>query len=1639
MKKQTVNTFDGGMVLDVDELHTKSNTLSYARNTEYLTTEGNQLILQKRKGRSVKINVTSGFNIKAVKVIDDVAYIISTRVPKINNGTAISTSSDVSLDQRALNNVWSAFGQVYDVSSFSDLRVTNVDIDLKVQSAVFSGTVKAKLFSVVNGIPGTLLATSDSFDLSTISTSFSYKTFTFPGEINVSAYDKVAVSIELVGPNVDLQIQLSEDPAAYHSGSMFYGKADGAMYTFDFPGAIRSNLVGIYTTTGESELGTFPSPVYPETVSDDTIVQMSENYSPLYNFSETQSNIDEDYNNPFRTTELNIKPDSEVNLELQKTYDGSVNMIFSSNDNPVRLINTKFKVNNDSTATLIKRRLNKNDNVYSNEEFHKTELIPRPTTIGRIDSVNVRDGGSLPAGGYRYYIKYITADGIETDIIEESRTIDIHYSSNILSATGGKPGELIPKLVNINMANLDTSFKGVRVYFSVSAGSTAVSTKMFGIINTFDINSNGTITIIHTGYEATTEVDPIEFSINYSQIKNSSLITKVNNRLILSGSTTSLNHKEGYSELATYLQIRDESSTSKISCPIDIDVDEDLNTHANPNSFYELGEYWDAETYEIGVVFITKDGETPVYPIQGLDRMDTAINIPPPYDANRLGDPNNGFGQNGQNPYGVFRTRRADRFFSVHGDRMAFTTVHLYVFTGDFVTELYKYPEILGYYFVRKQRKKDVLMRGLLTPTVAIPQVTTFGKDNIIKIPPFTNGGRPGVDSILDGGYKRVPIPDLIMPYAVGEVEDSNPFRLVDFQLRAPVSEIGYDAVSSSHAFYSPDIDCNVTSAASMFSSRDFGVHVYKPTGLSSTAYKDLNVGSNYNKAGLYTYNKWTGPSVPGFSLDFSSRNSGNLMYVNENTLGAGAGSFAGSTDRNLWVWGFNHALINKLTNSIITNLSNDYWSIGDLYNHSVDDDKSDFGSNALKYGRYVGMKIKYLTDSTLSSMHMSKRTTTSTGKATFNINIDYTPAEDGTALASQNDPFFIPNTTVGYLCSVYSGSLSEPIPQNIWTEKYQIDNNEKFFAVSKRYEVSQVAQLVPLGDGDCYSGLMWKRVFRPRGIDEAPQATDTKAYEESSRDVGMADFGYAISIPSKSNYNFHLRVPDSKDEGEYNLFGQKRSFLPVQGKENIRGAKLDETSEFNQGYGASSESVVSRFKLNPDSPYYKSEQPNRIYASDTDIESNFVNGFTQFKGLSYRDYNSELGPIRNMVSFNGRIVAVFDTGVATIGVDERSMIPGSEGDIFMDSAKALASKSEVKSTIIGSDQPTSIVVTSSFVYGVDTKQYKIWRTDGKTFKTISDLKVQSWLKEVISELGSSNSDTKFTVYTTYDSRKSELLFTFTKFNITDGELIGTKTIAYNELLEIWVCETDEHCSNMFYIDEYKYSARPNFENSIYVYNDIELSNLLNLEPVEKTIIEFIVNKDQNEIKVLENMIVVGNSVLPTKLEFTSDIYKGRSGIPPLLQYVNSRTPVYVNILNDINISNLGMYSLRFDGNGLLGVTNPTTGLPIAVGDLVTLVSSIGNEIKTKIISVTPDGKDVSFSDPVPEETSISIYLGHRNDIRHFNTELHEGITYIIPSCLLNSKITQPRGKWIKIRIELTGADKMYISGIASVYNQSLS
>ena len=500
-------------------------------------------------------------------------------------------------------------------------------------------------------------------------------------------------------------------------------------------------------------------------------VPILQKYNAFHNFYDnngTDLNDDRNYNSAFNTTKLNLLETSQIDLKLQAAYDGSVNMIWTDDANPMRIVNSRFSVDESGTiATLIDRRAKKDANTYNEINFHQTELIPRSIIIPTLTFNGLNPGGILPGGGYRHFFKYINADGAETDIIEESRLVSVHEGATTLTAYGSST-QPTTKAVSFTLSKLDQSFYGIVVYYTISLGEVDSVDKAAKILAPYIIQNDGTCSIIHTGYEAISEVNIETLSLTYSVISRSRTLDVVNSRLLVGNTDATDIYDQDLAIAASSIVIDDSeffiTQSTDLSSSTALDKE---NNYSNPEFIYNNLGYWKGETYELGAVFITNQGLSPVYPIQGIDNIDN-LGV---YNPDIVGGLYNGYAALGQNAMGIFRTENRRNLWTVSGNTITFSGTNLSVDITNLGTIS---QNIKGFFFVRRTRKKDCLMQGLITAVAAIPIESKFGSE--YEKSGFGNWCGVGVTANPSGlnpsggSVKYVPAPGGMMPFGVEEI-----------------------------------------------------------------------------------------------------------------------------------------------------------------------------------------------------------------------------------------------------------------------------------------------------------------------------------------------------------------------------------------------------------------------------------------------------------------------------------------------------------------------------------------------------------------------------------------------------------------------------------------------------------------------------------------------------------------------------------------------------------------------------------------------------------------------------------------------------------------------------------------------------
>lgn len=369
---------------------------------------------------------------------------------------------------------------------------------------------------------------------------------------------------------------------------------------------------------------------------------------------------------------------------------------------------------------------------------------------------------------------------------------------------------------------------------------------------------------------------------------------------------------------------------------------------------------------------------------------------------------------------------------------------------------------------------------------------------------------------------------------------------------------------------------------------------------------------------------------------------------------------------------------------------------------------------------------------------------------------------------------------------------------------KVRCDDASPYHAISERISLEDHTN----GDiektcyrGDCYICNYTHRMNRNFMDLSAPindkivdEGTWRKNYKPSKQedlikintgDVNAVKLGHWVTFKVRSTYNLSLRDTDKSYPSEKGLTGIDRGFYPLQPMSAEGNYKLPESFYMNNGHNIT---LSEKYNfLVPDVPYIKNRFNTRILYSNIHINDAFENGYRVFKFTQYKDYPKTYGSITKLIEWFGYLICVFEHGVVMIPVNERVQTTGGKGgDVFINTSNVLPDNPKPLSDMFGSQWSDSVIKTPAGVYGVDTVAKKIWFTNGKTFKIISDFKCQNFLNENITLrerdmtpiIGVRN------VKTHYNAFKNDVMFTFYDNLYGIQEIVWN--LCWNELLQKW-------------------------------------------------------------------------------------------------------------------------------------------------------------------------------------------------------------------------------------------------------------
>ena len=480
---------------------------------------------------------------------------------------------------------------------------------------------------------------------------------------------------------------------------------------------------------------------------------------------------------------------------------------------------------------------------------------------------------------------------------------------------------------------------------------------------------------------------------------------------------------------------------------------------------------------------------------------------------------------------------------------------------------------------------------------------------------------------------------------------------------------------------------------------------------------------------------------------------------------------------------------------------------------------------------------------------------------------------------------------------TIYSVRLLEQNASILELMKVRQQDSSEYYCISKKTDGSNINVF----RGDCYTNTVSIRINRNFIDPTAPvveQIVDDKTWAKNvllkkedfedlvkekpvkeavwdqvnAADVNTVDLGMWATFKCLSSYNLGLRSKDSFHVDEMSILGSPRTFYPLNGASTATGNKMEESFLLNDGLSA----TVSRKRYNafPEkSPYSKSEFANRIMFSNINITDTYTNGYRTFQGLSYKDYDKQYGAITKLLPLGQNLFVVMEHGVGLVPVNPKALMQTTTGEmIHIYGYGVLPDEMTIVSQDYGSKYEHSVIRTPIGIYGIDVDARKVWRfSDKQGFQTISDMKVETYLKDWLENQKRAVKMGVSDIRTHYNAKKGDLIFTW-----YDSEQLCS--ICFNERQNLWTTRYDwcpivsENINDEFYSLNKKYNEpRGNCYIWDHKFDVAKLrTNVSSWYDNNNTFeFEFVVSDPVGIHKIFDNLQIISNNVQPKELEIT--------------------------------------------------------------------------------------------------------------------------------------------------------------------------
>ena len=489
----------------------------------------------------------------------------------------------------------------------------------------------------------------------------------------------------------------------------------------------HNGILYIVSVNGNStEIGTFPAPHYPNIWNDNLY---DEEWHDSFkdgngNFHYDALHVLEEHE-PFRVSGLDYDVEHPVTIEIQDSYDGSVNLILVADGLKTRIVNSGFSVLPNNEYKFINRNQTVETNVYDEDVIKDTELIRTSDILTNIKLLGVQSGGQWKGGNYTFYVKFGDADYNQTDVVAESGIVSIFNGNDGMPSTisGTLLDERTDKMIHLAITGLNHVYSKIYVYYSREYSDTQgyrmteygmlsepidmpedVESEDYIPIGSHIDPATGTVVtdavrgkeLWLTGFEQTSPINSEELNVDYHTIDWARAEAQHSNMLFLGNVG-----QKGTFKL--YERLRDKSKNITATYSLD-SLPAVTSEYVGGTEYYSVSNiynkvgYYPGEIYRFGIVYILNDGsKTPVFNVPGWNFQ------VPIYEGQQF----KGYEEIG-NGVCLMPKEKVITVNSINPIYLTFTIPEL------------EEPDVIGWFIVRQKRIPNTICEGLSIATDTI-------------------------------------------------------------------------------------------------------------------------------------------------------------------------------------------------------------------------------------------------------------------------------------------------------------------------------------------------------------------------------------------------------------------------------------------------------------------------------------------------------------------------------------------------------------------------------------------------------------------------------------------------------------------------------------------------------------------------------------------------------------------------------------------------------------------------------------------------------------------------------------------------------------------------------------------------------